>query len=167
MVRPGTQGIDHIRTSRRVTQTNGDVPQPALIADAPDRGTAQALVELGLRPAEKVYQGRAVEPMARREIILGRGLREAVPGTDELAIVAAVDSIADERPQLLRYRALVLDREVGDAAPGVELIRTGNGPRRADVDAALARAAVLRCGGIDRQRQVGVDLAQEKPGAAA
>src|SRR3954467_12822764 len=156
MVRPGTQGIDHIRTSRRVTQTDGDVPQPALIADAADRGTAQALVEFGLRPAEKVYQGRAVEPMARREIILGRGLREAVPWTDELTIVAAVDPVADERPQLLRYRALVLDGEVRDATAGIELVWTSDRSRRTDVEAALAAAAVLRRGRVDRQRQVGI-----------
>src|SRR3954447_19518417 len=121
MVRPGTQGIDHIGAAGRVTQADRNVAQPALVADAADGRAAQALVEFGLRPAEKVHQGRAVEPMARREIILGRGLREAVPWTDELAIVAAVHPVADERPQLFRYRALVLDREIGDAAPCIEL----------------------------------------------
>ncbi len=47
--------------------------------------------------------------MARREIRLGREARESVPGADELAVVAAVNAIAEERAQLYRDRAAQFD----------------------------------------------------------
>src|SRR4051812_43516831 len=167
MVRPGAERRDDRRRAWRIAQAHREVAQPALVTDAPDRRAAQALVEIGLGPGEKLDQRRLVEAVADLEIRLGRGLRESVPWAHELAIVAAVDAIADQRAQLFRNRALVLDREVGDAAARIELVGTDDRLGRTDVDAAVAGAAMLFGRGIDGQRQIGVDLAKEKPGAGA
>src|SRR5579859_3158483 len=101
MIRPGAERGEHRRRPWRIAQAHGEVAQPALVADAPDRRAAQALVEIGLRPGEKLDQRRTVEAVAHQEIRLGRRLRKSVPRTDELAIVAAVDAVADQRTQLL------------------------------------------------------------------
>src|ERR1700741_1930787 len=121
MVRPGAEGRQHRGGARRIPESYGQVAQPALVTDAPDRRAAQALVEFPFRPAEELDQRRVVEALADLEIRLMGRLGEAVPRAGELAIVAAVHAIADERPQLDGNRALVLDREIGDAASRVEL----------------------------------------------
>src|SRR5438270_12977635 len=119
MVRPGAQRRHYLRAARRVAEPHGQIAQPPLVADAPDWRAAQALVELGLGPAEKVQHRRAIEAVPRREILLGRGLCEAVPRAHELTVVAAIDAVANQRTQLFRDGALVLDRQIGDAAPGI------------------------------------------------
>src|SRR5882724_9029380 len=167
MVRPGAERRDDRRRAWRIAQAHREVAQPALVADAPDGRAAQALVEIGLRPGEKLDQRCLVEAVTDLEIGLGRRLRKSVPRADELAIVAAVDAVADQRAQLFGDRALVLDREVGDAAARVELVGADDGLRRADVDAAAAGAAMLLDRRIDGQRQVAVDLAEEEPGTRA
>src|SRR6185295_13052773 len=91
---------------------------------------------------------------------------EAVPRTDELAVVAAVHAVADKGAQLLRDRALVLDREVRDAAARIELVGAADRLRRAHVDAALAGAAPVRLFLVDWKWEIAVDLAQEKPRAS-
>src|SRR5262245_6082887 len=138
MVRACTQRPDHLGRARRVAEPDGEVAQPLLVADAPDRRAPQAFVELGLGPGKELHERCAVEAVARLEVLLAARPSEAVPRTDELAVVAAVDAVADERAQLLRDRALVLDGEVRDAAARVELVGAADRLRRAHVDAALA-----------------------------
>src|SRR5439155_17477965 len=90
------------------------------------------------------------------------GAGELVPRADELAVVAAVDAVADRGAELDRYRAAMRDRKVRDAAPRIELVGRDDRPRRADVDAGAAGAAVV----ADRRRlgqaQVDEDLAEEE-----
>src|ERR1044072_3711956 len=107
MARACTQPLDHIARSRRVAQADGEVAQPPLVADAPDGRALQAFVELGLGPREQLHERGAVEAVARLEVLLGARLGEAVPRTDELAVVAAGDAIADEGAQLHRERTSV------------------------------------------------------------
>ena len=71
------------------------------------------------------------------------GLREFVPRTDREAIVAAIDAVADQRPQLARDRAFVLDGEIGDAAPRIEPIGRGKCRGRTDIEAGAASAAMI------------------------
>src|SRR5689334_427883 len=106
MVRPGAQGPHYLGRARRVAQPDREIAQPALVADAPDRRASHARVEIGLAPREELDELRPLEAVARREVRLAAGLREAVPRADRLAVVAAVDPVADQRPQLLRDRAL-------------------------------------------------------------
>ena len=85
-----------------------------------------------------------VEPVARLEIRLDGFLRELVPRAHELAIVAAVDAVADQRAQFDGNAAAQFDGQIGDAAPRIELVRRDDRLRRTDVDAARAGAAVRR-----------------------
>ena len=136
-------------SSRRVAERHGDVAQPALVADAPDRAALHARVELLARPREELDERRVVEAVAHRgEIRLGRRLREAVPRAHELAVVAAIDAVADQRAQLLGDAPCELDGEVGDAAPRVELVGRDDRAGGADVDAARAGAAMSVAGGV-------------------
>ena len=120
--------------------------------------------ELLLFPAEQIHQRRIVQTVPRHEIPLAARLREAVPRAHQLAVVAAEDTVADGCAHLPGDAALQLDGEVRDAAARVELPGAGEGLCGADIEAGAAAAAV---GGVEgrvgRQRDVGVDLAQEKP----
>jgi len=138
-----------------------------VITGATQRHTFGALQILGLRPREQVNQSDSVQPVAWRKVRGGIELRVAVPRADQLAVVAAEDAVADQRPQVFRNVAVMLDRQIRDAASGIEAIRRNDGLRRADVDAGAARAAMGADRGLCRrcQRQVGVDLAEEKPRA--
>src|SRR5256885_130468 len=104
--------------------------------------------------------------MAHLEIRVRGRARELVPRTYELAVVTAVDAIADRLAQLNRNGAVVLDGEIGDAAPRIQPPggddRTGGAGR----DARLAAAAVGGGALIHRQRQVRQDPAAKETTAA-
>ena len=65
--------------------------------------------------------------------------------------------------QFLRDRALQFDRQVADAASRVDAVRRDDRLGRADLDAARAGAAMRARRRVDRQRQVGVEFAEEEP----
>ena len=91
------------------------------------------------------------------------GLGELVPGADREAVVAAEDAVADAFAQLRRDVPLVLDRQVGDAAPAIEPVGRRKGVRRADVEAAPAGAAAVGLGRRRRQLRGREDRAEEEP----
>jgi len=144
-------------------QRHGDIAQPARVADAADRRTGQPLVEVRFAPGKQIHQLRTVEPVPHATVRQRGGLREAVPRARQLAVVAAVDAVAQQGAQIQRDTALEFDGEIGNAAPRVERVGGDNGLRRADVDTGLAGSAVAGCGRVHRQRQIGVDLAEKKP----
>jgi hypothetical protein len=109
-----------------------------------DRAAGEPFVKLAFGPLEERDQRRAVESVSHGEIGFSRGLRETVPGAHELAVVAAVDAVADQRPERLRDAAFVLDREVGDAAARIELVGADDGAGGTRVETAPARTAMLR-----------------------
>src|SRR5258708_10543817 len=101
MIHPGPERCHHRGRRGRIAQSHGEVAQPALVADAPDRRALQALVELGFGPGEELDQGGAVETVAHLEIDLYGRLCEAIPRAHSLAVVAAIVAAAPPRPQLL------------------------------------------------------------------
>src|SRR5512139_1950339 len=105
--------------------------------------------------------------MARQEIAFAGELCKAVPGADQLAVVAAVDAVAEQRTQFKRYRTVQFDGEIGDAAARIHLIGGDDGGGGADVDAGGAAATVRSDGLIGCQWQVGIDLTEKKPRAVA
>src|SRR5690606_22154205 len=157
---------DDFRRGRSVAQGHGDVAQPALVAAAADRAALGAAQELLLFPGEQLGEGGLVEVVAGAEVRLVGAPRELVPGTHQLAVVAAEDAVADRRAQLLRDPAVVLDGQVGDATPRIQPVGRGDRPGRTGGDAAAAGAAMRAGRRIHRQRQVQVNLAEEEPGAA-
>ena len=91
--------------------------------------------------------------------------RELVPRADRETVVAAIDAIAHGGAQVARDMPLVLDGEIGDAAPGIELVGRGEGICGADVEAAAAGPAAVPVRRIGREFEGGEDGAEEEPGA--
>src|SRR6185437_2665267 len=105
-----------------------------------DGRASRAFFELRGGPAEKLRQRGGIEAMAHFEIRVRSRVGEFVPGTDELTVIAPEDAVADGRPQLDGNRALVLDGEIGDAAPCIELVWRDNGSGGTCRDARLTGA---------------------------
>ena len=87
--------------------------------------------------------------------------REFIPGADRKAIIAAIDAIAHRLAKFLGDRAVMFDRQVGNAAPRIQAIRRGKGARWADIQAARASAAMINLTRVWAQIQSGVNLTQE------
>jgi len=83
----------------------------------------------------------------------GRLLRRAnlFQGHDQLAIVAAVNAVAHQRAQLQRNRPVVLDGQVGDAAPGIQAVRRDDGLRGAGCRCRRCSCQQWACDGLGRQ----------------
>src|SRR5206468_11833690 len=120
----------------------------AVAADPLDRRSAEPGAEQRVAEGGELgeWRGHEVGPLAQLGLAAQAG--ELVPGADGEAVVAAVDAVAEERPQPTRDRALVLDRQVADAAPGVEAVRGREGAGRAGVEAAAAGAAAVGLGRV-------------------
>ena len=67
--------------------------------------------------------------------------------------------------QFARNGPFVLDREVGNAAPRIELVGRGERRGRADIEAGAATAAMVVLGRVRRQVERGEDRAEKQPGA--
>ena len=115
------------------------IAHEACAADALDRAFAEQRAEAGVVELHQFGKARRLQYGTRRKLRFAPGLREFVPRANRQAIVAAVDAIADQRAQRARDRALVLDGQIGDAAPRIEAIRRGKCRRRADVEAGAGR----------------------------
>src|SRR5690606_22110418 len=167
MVAAGGEGGDDPGGAGGIAEGDGDVAQPAFIAGATDGRTFGALQELFLAPGEQLDQAGPVQAVADAEVGFRIAHRELVPGADQLAVVAAEDAVADQGPQFLGDAAAQFDGQVADAAAGVDAVGRHDRPGRADVDAAAAGAAMGAGRFVHRQRQVGEQLAEEEPAAAA
>ena len=156
---------DDIIATTGVTQRNGEVAEPLLIADPANGASLRSAAPGFLVPGEQFGQLYGIEAVPGSEVSLGRPHGELVPRAYQLAIVAAVNPVADQRSQLGRYAPFQFNREVRNAATRIELVGCDDRACRADVDAGATGSAVRLFRPIDRQFHVRVELAQEKPGA--
>src|SRR5271154_2805525 len=83
-----------------VAKCDGDVAQPSLVADARNGAAAGLRQKLCLAPGEQAGKLRVIESVPYREVFCGSGARKLVPRTYQLAIVTAVDAIADRAAKL-------------------------------------------------------------------
>ena len=132
------------------------------MSDAPDRAAFGSAQERLFRPGKQLNQCGASEAFSRVEIGKWAAGGKLVPGTHQLAVIAAINPVADQRAQVLRDGPRVFDGEVGNTASGIQAARTQNGLGRAGGDAGRASAAMLGYRFADRQGNVHVDFAQEK-----
>ena len=102
--------------------------------------------------------------MTGRKIGFAGSGGEAVPGTGELAIVAAVDAVADGGAQCCGNFARVFDGEIRNAAARVQPVGGDNGAGGAGAQTGGAGAAMVgrRLRRVDGQRQVGENFAQKE-----
>ena len=101
-------------------------------------------------PAKQAQQFAAVEAMAGAEIMFSGRCGKTVPWTHQLAVIATIDAVADQRAQLHGDSAAQFDGEVGDTQTGIERVRCNNRLCRAAVDTAATAAAVIVSGGVRR-----------------
>src|SRR5262249_56778682 len=96
----------------------------ARAADALDRALREQCAEARVVEAGEFAEMRRAQRGPRRKLCFAAGVGEFVPWANRQAIVAAVDSVAHERPQVARDRTFVLDGEIRDAAARIETIRS-------------------------------------------
>ena len=149
---------------QRIPHRHRHIPQPAFMADAANWAAFGDAQKFFFGPVEQGHQLLAGQAGALVKVGQGAALGEFVPGADELAVVAAVDAVADQRAQFQRNWPGVLDRQVRNAAPRVKPVRRDDGLRGAHVDAGAATAAVRRDGIAGGEGQVDVNLTQKKHG---
>jgi len=155
-IAPGVQGIDDRGSRFRIAERDGDIAQPSLIADSPYR-TAFGPGKPGLfGPAKKVRQVNGTQAVARGEVRLACWLRELVPRTKNLAVIATVYSVADQFAKFLRDRAFQFDGQIGYATPCVEFVWSDYRCGRADIKTGPATAAMRFFRSVHRQWKVGV-----------
>src|SRR4051794_14318174 len=82
----------------RIAEADREIAEPPLVTDAVYRAAGEPLVEFGLAPREELDEPRRVEAVTYAEVRFGAALREPVPRTRKLTIIATVHAIADERP---------------------------------------------------------------------
>src|SRR3990172_4982019 len=95
-------------------------------------------------------------------LLARRGL--GVVGTDLLTDVAPEDVIANQWPQFGRDAPLKLDRQIGDAAAGIQPRRADEGVCGAGLETKIARAAPVLDRPVSWKREAQEQLAEEKPG---
>ena len=103
--------------------------------------------------------------MPRLETGFARVPGKAVPGAYQLTVITAVDAVADQWSQVFGDGTAQLDGQVGNAQACIEPVGRHDGAGRAGIDAGMTVTAVSLCRGIGRQCQVGVQLAEKKPGS--
>ena len=145
-----------------IAQGHGEVAAPARKADAADGAALGVAQKRGLVPGPQLQQRGAAHGGAQLKIRQRAALGVFVPRAGQLAIVAAIDAVAHCSAKFQRYRPVLLDGQVRDAAPRVQPVRRHDGSGGAGLDAGRAFAAMGGCRGRQRQRQIGEDLAQKK-----
>ena len=146
-----------------VPERDEDVAHEAVAADPLDRRAGEAAAEGAVVERCQLGEQRQGERLARPEGELAAGRGELVPRADRQAVVAAIDAVADRRPQRARDVPLVLDRQVGDAAPRIELVGRREGLGGADVEAGPAGAAMVALRRVGRKIEVAEDGTEEQP----
>ena len=147
-----------------IAEGDADIAEEAPAFDAFDGGIFEEGIESEGIEGEEVAELVGVDEVAGGESDFGGGLGEAVPGASGGAVVAAVDAIADEGPEMDGDGAFEFDGEVGDAEAGIELVRGDDGVGGASGDAAGAFSAAIWEGGIGGERESGEEFGEEEPG---
>ena len=159
------------RRQRRVAgvaDRDQHVAHEPVAADALDRRSGEtARGSAASSSASRSASAGARSSRARRRRASRAACGELVPRADRQAIVAAIDAVADRRAEFLRDRPLMLDGQVGDAAPRIEPVGRGKGIGRAGVEAGAAGAAMVALRRVGRQLERREDRAEEQPGADA
>ena len=120
------------------------------------------------RPKGGIVKAKQIGDFRRDEVrrapaawLRGRNCREFVPRAGGEAIVAAIDAVADGGAEFARDMALVLDRQIGDAAARIEHVGMRKRIGRAGVETGAALAAMIRLGFV-RRRSRFVKIAPRK-----
>src|ERR1700730_9833058 len=156
-------GFDGQGAVAAVADRDQHVADEPVAADALDRRFCEQRAKRRIVEPYEIGQRSRAPFITRGEFCFAPGLRELIPRADGEAIVAAIDAVADRLTEFVRDRTLVFDGEIGNAAPGIELVGCWKRRGRADIEAGLARAAMVGLGVIARKVRRGEDRAEKQP----
>src|SRR5690606_29076176 len=131
----------HLRYEGGLTRIAGgdeNVADEAVTPDALDRRAGKKRAKRRIVEPEEVREPWLLQVLPRHELGLGCRVGELVPRADGEAVVATIDAVSHGGAEFARDRPLMLDGQVGDAAPRIELIGCRKSVRRADVEAGAA-----------------------------
>ena len=128
-----THECGHSARIAAIAERHAHVPQESRSLRAPNRASREQFREPRIVERQKPLERPAFE-LAGVQARLARRRSETIPRADVLADVAAEDPFTDQGPQLAGDGAAKFDREVGDAAARVDLLRSNDGLGRAGID---------------------------------
>jgi len=99
--------------------------------------------KFGLVPGEESNECSGIQALAREKIRLPSKASEAVPRTHYLAVIAPINSVANQRAQLFWNWPFQFYGEIGDAEAGVELVWGQDGTRWAGIQTGVATPAMI------------------------
>src|SRR5688572_1756397 len=134
------------------------------MTDPLDGGARKEGAKAALVERREIGKGRGPEIVTRPELCFVTDACKLVPWTDRKAVVASVDAVAHRHAKLQRDRSRMLDVEIGEAPPRIELERSGECRRRTNIEALSARAAALLVRLVDRQLRRREDRPEKQPG---
>ena len=150
-----------------IAERNGKIPEPSPEADPAQCAAPGPFVEILLGPLHQIGEFGCEQFGSWSELRQRYLPGKFVHWTDQLAIVAAKDPVANGAAELEWNGAPVFDGEIGDTASRVEFVGSYDGTGRTDLDTGLAAATVTRARGIGLQCESGQYLSQKKVGTAA
>lgn len=148
--------------AQRISHRHRNVAQPALMTNPANGAAFGEAQKLFLGPAKQCHQLLPREALALIKIGQRAALREPVPRANELAVVAAVNAVADQGAKLWRNRPGMFNRQVRDAAPRVKPVGRNDGLGRAHGDAGAATAAMPRHRRARRQGHIDINFTEKK-----
>ena len=101
----------------------------------------------------------------RPKLFMRGGTGKLVPRADREAVVATVNPVSDGFPKFAGNVSLVLDGQIGNAAPRIEPVGLGKGGRRANIQAVSASAAMVGLTWIGWNFQCRKHLTEKQPRA--
>ncbi len=101
-----------------------------------------AFLEISLAPRKQVDQLCGIESMTNVKVRQSGLLGISIPGADGLAVITAIDPVADQGSQRRIDRTRMLNRQLRNATSGIKLIWTNKGIGRADVKTLRAGPTV-------------------------
>ena len=119
--------------------------------------------KLCVAKVDQICKAGRPQTLSRGELGFASLARKLVPGTNRKAIVATVNAVSHSRAQIPRNWALVLDCQVGNAAPRIELVRCGKCRGRTNVETGTASAAAVVFRRICREFERRKNCAEKKP----
>lgn len=95
------------------------------MANSANGVASQASIEVFFTPGKQFKQVCMIQAVAGAEFCIPQ-LCKTVPRAVQLAVVAAVNAISQQVPELFRNSSGEFDGQVRNAASGIHLIRGGN-----------------------------------------
>jgi len=108
----GAEGL-----AQSIARGHGQISQPPRVPYAANRAAFCEAQKTGLVPLQQLHQGGAAQAMSLVKVGQGRALGKLVPRTHQLAIITAINAVANKGAQLYGNAAGMLDGEVRDATP--------------------------------------------------